>query len=716
MPSVPPGELDRALRLAFPSLSEDTYVEAENICNDVALSAQDLFIKWEAFAMRNKRGTEPPTGSDLRALRSEILKENSARKNASSNPVKSEPRMLYPSAAPPPVVSSVNDFFAYAEELLPVATMEDDNDHVPMSVDENTDTDTDNRRARSHKQESKLSPDTKAKIEDRSLPSSRILFGDQGDEDESFIRSAKEFNDPSGIKLPGDDSTDNKFAQRQGVGKVECTFGDEEAVKSSKSKLVSDSLTSVKIHEQYIIGEANRYMNDEMRNKVEAVRTHVRELGSRLIERAKNSLPDGAELPPSPPDVFTTPSSDTVMAIGRIRVELGGTDGSVVGGLNEKSVVLESEDGHWLRLNLNRIKEAQKPVFLHPGMVVALEGVNTNGRVFDVSEIHDNAIPISATEGGQVKKEEDAVKKMDDGNDDVAMDEDEGAKEENTAPFVHMLVAGGPYTAKNNLKYEPLDELAAVIKSSKPDVVLLTGPFLDGAHDLVDEKLPVSFETIFESRVLSRIAKMAADNENTHFVIQPSLNDVHHDYVVPQPPYYRDAKFNLPKHVTFVSNPAVVRLSSNKNEYRDVCVGISSLPALSDISGDCLCWNAPTDRFGAIVGHMIRQTSFYPTNPPSQNVPVDSTLAYEKVSMPPGDNGVGIGIDVLITPNKLKQFIKVAENDTLVVNPGTLTRGIVGGSYSEIYMPYTEKNISTGKKKERREMKSSKCFANVLKL
>lgn len=44
------------------------------------------------------------------------------------------------------------------------------------------------------------------------------------------------------------------------------------------------------------------------------------------------------------------------------------------------------------------------------------------------------------------------------------------------------MVAAGPFTAADNLAYEPLEELLSVAKARRPDVLLLLGPFVDREH------------------------------------------------------------------------------------------------------------------------------------------------------------------------------------------------------------------------------------------
>ena len=673
-------DYESALRRAFPPLTEDTYVEAENICREIGLTADELFIKWEAYAMRKKHGTEPPSAAHLRALRHDIERTTRSRK------VKHESSILQPAPMMPPKID-VNSFFTYADpDLLDVGKDED-------IEEENDAMDTgDTSVQRRPRTKARISEDTS-----KTLKKEEVTAGQ-----EPLIRSALNFHDDLGTTLPGDEIEESSFSQRQNIGRIECSLGEE------RKNVRRQTGLSVEICERYLVkhGQDIRYMNDDIRGKAEIAREHLKVLGARIMARVKAGLPDDAELPPSPPGLFTTPSSDTVLAIGRIRVELGEGDGSVTGRINEKSVVLESEDGHLMRLDLSRVKA--KAVFLHAGMIVAVEGVNTNGRIFEVSEIYDNAIPTEEflnemnSEAKKQVKVENSVVKKEEVVENVSMDiANETMNTEDDAKGVgqhfRIIVASGPYTSSMNLKYEPLDELAGVVARERPDVLILLGPFVDAEHKLVDEDLSVPYDKLFEERVLKRVEKIAGGEGSPHIVLVPSLNDIHHDHVVPQPPFTIDRP--LPVNVTLASNPSVIRMAGVK-------IGITSLSSLLDISADCLCWNKG-DRFTAIVSSLLRQGTFYITNPPASHVPVDSTLA-ERVLMPIEEGGVGM--DVLILPSKLKAFAKVADADTVVVNPGLLTRGKGGGTYAELVLPIE------GRTKKNKQTWSEQCYGAVVKI
>ena len=52
---------------------------------------------------------------------------------------------------------------------------------------------------------------------------------------------------------------------------------------------------------------------------------------------------------------------------------------------------------------------------------------------------------------------------------------------------LQMVICAGPYTICDNLLYEPLHDLIQYVKEIKPQVLMLTGPFLDITETMVKE-------------------------------------------------------------------------------------------------------------------------------------------------------------------------------------------------------------------------------------
>ncbi|CDF34849.1 unnamed protein product [Chondrus crispus] len=436
-------------------------------------------------------------------------------------------------------------------------------------------------------------------------------------------------------------------------------------------------------------------MNDAVPAKIDAVRARVRHLGDRILARVRH-LRNEDELPKISPESFFVRSPDVVLAVGRIRVELEETDGVGIGRINANSVVLESEEGNMVKLNLSRVHEKKQPMFLNSGMVVVVEGVNTNGRCIQVHAVYDNA--MSLPPDARQKKDH----RVDDDGDSLLPD----AAQEQEQPFANIIFAAGPFTTSTNLNYEPLEDLLSVVERARPDAVFLTGPFVDASHADVSSATPVQFEHIFETRVLNRLRKAVAamtdEGPRTEFVLVPSLMDVHHDFVCPQPAFRLQAGQPSDARIRLVANPSVVELAS-RDGAAVATVGVANLPSLQDISADCICWNKP-DRFAAIASHMVRQCSFYPTFPPSASVPLDCSL-WDGMAIP--DTERWPTVDVLVTPSRLKAFAKSVDGGAVAVNPGLLCRGSSGGSYAEMRIPLHEATSSRGLNANEDKLKAS---------
>eukprot|EP00172_Hildenbrandia_rubra_P002641 Plantae.Rhodophyta-Hildenbrandia_rubra.ctg364.p1 GENE.Plantae.Rhodophyta-Hildenbrandia_rubra.ctg364~~Plantae.Rhodophyta-Hildenbrandia_rubra.ctg364.p1 ORF type:complete len:411 (+),score=77.80 Plantae.Rhodophyta-Hildenbrandia_rubra.ctg364:225-1457(+) len=395
-------------------------------------------------------------------------------------------------------------------------------------------------------------------------------------------------------------------------------------------------------------------MNEELYDKADVLRERVRRVGKAIVENIRKL---GKEDVVVNPQNFYTPTTQVVFALGRIRCELDETDGTG-GRINLTSVLLESEEGTLVKLDLSRL--AKQALFIVPGMIVVVEGMNTNGRLIEVHAIYDNAMSK-------------------DHNSNTEQMEDVDEKSETAAK---VLIATGPYTTNSNLKFEPLDDLLAIVKRNKPRVTILTGPFLPENHPLIssDKAVPVEYERVFETRIVERLEAIS----ETHFAILPALEDIHHEFVAPQPPFQT---LTAAGNITFGGNPSIVRISS-KTSTHQAHIGITSLPTLTDMSADCICLGK-SDRFAALASHVLRQRSFYPICPASSNVPLDTTFE-SRIQIP-----LSLDLDVLVLPSKLKTFVKEVDGGGICVNPGYLCKGKGGGTFCELKLPLRKKESRT---------------------
>merc|ERR1712238_357881 len=122
--------------------------------------------------------------------------------------------------------------------------------------------------------------------------------------------------------------------------------------------------------------------------------------------------------------------------------------------------------------------------------------------------------------------------------------------------------------------------------------------------------------------------------------------------------------------IHLVSNPSTIQLN-------DFIIGVTSTDALLHLSTEEVSANlSPGSRLTRLAEHFLEQRSYYPMNPPpsnfSMNVDVTKREAYSIPVQP----------DLLILPSKLTSFAKDVKGGTVVINPGHLVRGTVGGTYA----------------------------------
>jgi DNA polymerase alpha subunit B len=109
---------------------------------------------------------------------------------------------------------------------------------------------------------------------------------------------------------------------------------------------------------------------------------------------------------------------------------------------------------------------------------------------------------------------------------------------------LRIMSVCGPYTTSDNLDYEPFLDLMNKIMEESPDVVLLTGPFVDLRQDAVKkgetkvgfedgEEMTVPYEPFFANKIASLIEELYMTDEQVHtqFVLVPSLDDATADWV-----------------------------------------------------------------------------------------------------------------------------------------------------------------------------------------
>ena len=160
-----------------------------------------------------------------------------------------------------------------------------------------------------------------------------------------------------------------------------------------------------------------------------------------------------------------------------------------------------------------------------------------------------------------------------------------------------MVVACGPFTAAENLYYEPLQELMEYCIRTKPDSLLLIGPFVDAEHPQIKQGMTeVGYDDLFHDSILAKLADFH-DRQGVKIILMPSVRDVQHEMVIPQTP------IKVPDAVTFESlqNPCTFR-------YKGSVFGCSSIDWLMSSTREEISKSAdPVDRLPTLSLHLLNQ-------------------------------------------------------------------------------------------------------------
>lgn len=382
------------------------------------------------------------------------------------------------------------------------------------------------------------------------------------------------------------------------------------------------------------------------------------------------------------------PKQNTVRCVGRICNE------AHEGRLNRASLRLEGSRQHSagsrIHLDLQALSDSgsqsedKRDYSLFPGQIVAVEGINSSGRTILASRLIEGVPPPS--EKHQARE---------------LLDYHHGSERQDGKPL-SIVTLCGPFTTKDSLNYDPLQDIVYSISRDKPDVVIMCGPFVDARQPLVKGGEPTisdengnerkaTYEELFSHNVSQLLEEMYQNDPTmkTQFVLVPSVEDAFVDSVYPQPPFVKERQHefadlgldfvesagrenekNRRNRVHCVSNPCTLKIN-------ELTIGVTSSDVLFHISSDeCNANLPPGTRMTRIAQHLIQQRSYYPLFPAVKGASLDLAKAnqWEMPCQP----------DILIVPSKLASFAKPVLERTIVVNPGELTKNTTGGTYATI--------------------------------
>lgn len=359
----------------------------------------------------------------------------------------------------------------------------------------------------------------------------------------------------------------------------------------------------------------------------------------------------------------TLASQNNIFSIGMVCC-----DGE--GRLNEKSAILqgsvENSGGHRVRLDLQKVS----PFSLFPGQVIGVEGNNPSGHCFIASKVIDS-LPYEVTSLPPAKRQ--------------AIDYQDNTESSATSKVLSMVIAAGPFTTTDNLLFEPLAELLAYASRKQPQLLILLGPFVDSEHPMIKKgAVDRTFSEIFYDEITKRLLDYADFmGSSARAILVPSIRDANHDFVFPQPAFDIQLPEGTEDQITLLTNPACFGAN-------EVTVGCSTVDILKHLSSEEISRtsaNAPSgERIGRLATHLLNQHSYYPLYPPSDSVPLDTSLAPEALE-------ISTIPDILLLPSDLTPFVKVLnfaeENEEkatkfICINPGRIAKGIGGGTFVEV--------------------------------
>ncbi|KAL4901591.1 hypothetical protein BDW74DRAFT_71361 [Aspergillus multicolor] len=364
-------------------------------------------------------------------------------------------------------------------------------------------------------------------------------------------------------------------------------------------------------------------------------------------------------------------STSEIVAVGRIASD------SSEGKLNPASLVLETSRrtgaGRRVPLNVDSIPT----VNFFPGQVVALLGINASGKYFSVKEVLPPPLLPPAVS---------SIPTIESTNERIM--------EGGSSPL-NVMVASGPYTADDNLDFEPLKEICQKAAESYADGLILMGPFLDIEHPLLaagDFDLPENIDpdtatltTVFKHYISTPLQKLAANVPSITIALVPSVRDAVSKHVSWPQEQLPKKELGLPKQARMVSNPVTFSLN-------ETVIGLCSHDVLDELRREEAWSGKPKDGLlPRLVKYLIEQRHFMPIFPPSSRNSLPrpgiegalATGAAMDVSYSKLGEWWNVRPDILIVPSILPPFVKVVDS-ILTINPGTLSKRRAAGTYAQM--------------------------------
>jgi DNA polymerase alpha subunit B len=344
--------------------------------------------------------------------------------------------------------------------------------------------------------------------------------------------------------------------------------------------------------------------------------------------------------------------TNEIVAVGRIASD------TAEGKLNSASLVLETSRrvGAGIRVPL-KIDALTTSWQFFPGQIVALRGINASGAYFTVSEVLQT--PLLPVPGSSIQSID-------------AVNERLGVSNESAGQPLNIMFASGPYTAEDNLDFEPLQALCSKAADEMVDALVLTGPFLDIEHPLLatgDFDLPeakgadsdATLNTAFRLWISTPLQRLCSAVPSITIILVPSVRDAVSKHVSwPQDQLLKkDLGLGLAKQVKTAPNPCTISLN-------ETVIGISSQDILYELSREQVSGGGGgQDLMTRLPRFLIEQRHFFPLFPPvsRHQLPKGSgpkaTGACLDLGYPELGEWLNVRPDVLVVPSMLTPSVKV---------------------------------------------------------
>jgi len=221
------------------------------------------------------------------------------------------------------------------------------------------------------------------------------------------------------------------------------------------------------------------------------------------------------------------------------------------------------------------------------------------------------------------------------------------------------------------------------LRSQKPSVVLLIGPFLDSNNEKIKigdvDQTPTE---LFHTQFTENLHDYLEACPDSLVLIAPSVGDIiSHHCVYPQAPLDISGLRGDPR-IILLPNPC--RFSLN-----GVTFSVTSMDVLFHLRREQLVLRAEeaeslevdgqppaTDMMASLARHILQQRSFYPLFPAPLDLSHEVNLDVSHLEYLALCHGEGASSpDVLVVPSRLKHFSKVVDR-TITINPSFVAKKV----------------------------------------